>query len=159
MANALFRIGSGLEEELPTIKTEGNVYFTIDTHNFYIDHKDSEGNLVRSQISAEYAKGLRYSEDGALVEFSPEEMQKKPIISAITLVASNWLENTYSFEEVYSSSAYNVEIELNGDLCTNEHVIAWSQAQIIGSVTTNIIKAMGVVPSIDIPVMVKVTVI
>lgn len=27
---------------------DGNAYFTQDTHNFYIDHQDENGNLIRS---------------------------------------------------------------------------------------------------------------
>lgn len=46
---ALFKILRGNEDNLPAIKlTDGYAYFTSDTHNFYIDHLDANGKLVRS---------------------------------------------------------------------------------------------------------------
>ena len=80
----------------------------------------------------------------------------KPIIDAVTVYANSWSNNVYSFEDIYPFATYNIEIELNGDSCTVDQMDAWSDAKILGSATTNTIKAMGVVPTINIPIIVKV---
>ena len=43
---ALFKILKGNEANLPTNKTEGYAYFTIDTNNFYIDTSNSQRKLL-----------------------------------------------------------------------------------------------------------------
>ena len=45
---ALFKILRGNEANLPKTLTDGYAYFTSDTHNFYIDHLNENGELVRS---------------------------------------------------------------------------------------------------------------
>ena len=81
----------------------------------------------------------------------------KPTISIITLSASNWdsTAKTYSFEADYPVATYDIEISLDST-ATTEQAEAFNGAQIVGSVTSNIIKAYGDVPTIDIPVILKV---
>ena len=159
---ARFRIGRGIEANLPSALVDGNIYFTIDTHKFYVDHTDSNGTVVRSQTSSEYADKLRYVQNGITMEISPEVIQteisskeNKATINALTLSASGWASNVYSFESMYPVATYNVEIEVNGDSCTSAQVAAWNAAQIVGSVSNNRLKAMGIVPTIDIPIIVR----
>lgn len=283
---------------------DGYIYFCEDTKNMWIDHQDTNGSLVRSKISAEYADKLRYIKDGDSVELTPEEIvaaisctvvmadidesatefsqnwllgitpdenklyivknnntlyrwngsayvqisigiatketyqvvadketsvftipadtydpdtdtlnliqdnivlvenenytlsentvtligytlsagesiyciithtscnigelqnrlginnkANKPTINGTIVYAANWSNNIYSFENTYPFATYNIEIELNGDTCTVEQMNAWSDAKILGSATSNTIKAMGNVPAIDIPIIVKV---
>lgn len=79
---ALFKISKGNESNLPAALTNGYCYYTIDEHNFYVDHPNASGALVRSKLSAEYAEKLRYSNDGAMVEIDPSEIVLKTDLSS-----------------------------------------------------------------------------
>ena len=80
--------------------------------------------------------------------------ENKAVITSGTMVASQWSENTYSFESTYPVDRYNIEIALDST-ATEEQFNAFNSAQIVGSATTNIVKAYGVTPSIDIPIIIK----
>ena len=71
---ALFKSLRGNEKNLPSTLTDGYAYFCTDTGNFYIDHKNAEGALVRSKISANYAEKLRYESNGAEIVIEPSEI-------------------------------------------------------------------------------------
>ena len=83
----------------------------------------------------------------------------KPTITTSTLTAASWNSNakTYSFESQYSKDTYNIEIDFDGDNGTAEQYSAYCSAQIVGSTTTNIIKALGDVPTVDIPIIIYAT--
>lgn len=77
---ALFKICRGNESNLPTTLTDGYAYFCTDTGNFYIDWADSDGNVSREHISAEYATKLRYKNDnGEWVEIDTKELANSAI--------------------------------------------------------------------------------
>lgn len=82
----------------------------------------------------------------------------KPTITIATLLASNWdsTAKTYSFEATYPSARYDIEVEINGDSCTDEQLEAWVVAKPLSS-STNKINAKGDVPSVDIPIILTVT--
>ena len=77
-------------------------------------------------------------------------------ITASTLLSSGWNNKVYSFENQYPSNKYDVEIELDGDYATEDHIDAWNGAKLLGSSSRNIIKASGDVPTINIPIILKV---
>ena len=72
MAN--FKIGRGMQDGIPEALTDGMLYYCTDTTNLFIDYTDSNGNLVRTQLSANYADKLRYVADGAIVEIDPKDI-------------------------------------------------------------------------------------
>ena len=78
-----------------------------------------------------------------------------------TLYADRWskdiyvYDNAYSFESTYPYQRYNIEIALDCT-ATEQQFNAFNSAQIVGSATRNIIKAYGEMPTIDIPIIVKV---
>jgi len=80
-------------------------------------------------------------------------------ITTMTLLASSWGQNTktYSFESQYPSATYDVEIE-PGQTATEEQLSAWTRAKLVGSATSNILTAVGEVPTVDIPIIIKVVV-
>lgn len=112
---------------------------------------DYNGNIIYPQTKA----SAIYDDNGNL--FS-NVMAHKPTITTATLLASNWdsTAKTYSFEADYPNATYNVEIEINGDSCTDEQLEAWSAAKIVGSFSSNVAKAKGNVPSVDIPIILTV---
>lgn len=81
----------------------------------------------------------------------------KPTITTVSLLASNWdsMAKTYSFETDYPSASYDIEIALDST-ATLEQAEAFNGAQIVGSATSNTIKAYGEVPTVDIPIIIKV---
>ena len=76
-------------------------------------------------------------------------------IIADTLSASVWSNGVYSFESTYPASIYDLEVALNST-ATTAQAEAFNGAQIVGSATSNIIKAYGGAPTIDIPIILKV---
>ena len=85
-----------------------------------------------------------------------KDLINKPTVSATTLLVPDWYSDClYSFEIEYPSSIYDIEIALDST-ATLEQAEAFNGAQIVGSATSNIIKAYGIVPTVDIPVIIKV---
>lgn len=72
-----------------------------------------------------------------------------------TLSASGWSGNTYSFETDYPIDTYNIEIYPN-NTCTDAQIAAWEEAVLTGSATSNVITALGTVPTVDIPIIIKI---
>ncbi len=59
---ALFKISYGLASKLSNQQiTEGYCWFTPDDGKFYIDHKDSNGNVVRTPLNAAVASAVAWS--------------------------------------------------------------------------------------------------
>ena len=79
----------------------------------------------------------------------------KPTITTATLLASGWNDGVYSFEANYPMTTYDIEIALDST-ASSEQAEAFNGAQIVGSATSNIIKAYGTVPTVDIPIVLKV---
>lgn len=71
------------------------------------------------------------------------------------LIANNWSDNLYSFEETYPHSDYDIEIHINGENITQEQKDAYNDAEIVGFFTSNKIKALGTIPTINIPIILK----
>lgn len=76
-------------------------------------------------------------------------------VTSGVLSASGWVGNLYSFESQYPVNEFNIEIALDSS-ATDAQVEAFNSAQIVGSATSNVVKAFGSVPSVDIPIIVKV---
>lgn len=72
-----------------------------------------------------------------------------------TLTASSWSNKQYSFESTYPSVKYDVEVGINGDSATDDQYKAWASLKPMDSMS-NILKIKGKVPTIDIPVILKV---
>ena len=91
------------------------------------------------------------------VDTSISNKQSKPTITSTALLANGWSNSSYAgLQTTYPIASYDIEIEPNGDTITDAQLSAWNDAQILGSVTTNTLKAAGTVPTVDIPIMVKI---
>lgn len=77
------------------------------------------------------------------------------IYSKAVMLASGWADNTYSFEAVYPHAEYNISIEV-APTATAEQFEAFGAAMICGSHNSNVATALGDVPAMDIPIIVKV---
>ena len=77
-----------------------------------------------------------------------------PTFSQYTILTSGWSGGVYSFESDFPNSIYDIEIELDST-ATESQVEAWSNAKPTAVFGTNTMKALGDVPTVDIPVIVK----
>lgn len=77
-----------------------------------------------------------------------------PVIVKTDLFASGWVGTEYSFEADYPFNQYDLEIAPD-NTATPEELSAFNGAKIVGSAETNIVKAYGNVPGVDIPIVLK----
>jgi len=80
---------------------------------------------------------------------------KAPIYITETMLASSWVDNTYSFEDIYPHDEYNIEVGV-AKTATIEQFDAFCEARIGEDVDSNIATAIGEVPTVDIPIIIKV---
>lgn len=97
-----------------------------------------------------------------LYTFKDAEAQEQlakltPTTVQTTLAAASWNSNIYSFGSTYPKDSYNLIVELDGALCTAEQREVWDAAAIQGSSTTNDLKAFGIVPTVDLPIVITYT--
>ena len=116
--------------------------------------------LTQAQYKAALAAGTVNENELYMTEESNVDLTDfalKPTITTATLLASNWdsTAKTYSFETNYPNASYDIEVALDST-ATSEQAEAFNGAQIVGSATSNIIKAYGDVPTVDIPIILKV---
>ena len=107
-------------------------------------------NTLPSVSSTDSGKVLSVNDSGSWTTTSIP----KPAITATTLLASSWdsTSKTYSFEADYPSEIYDIEVDIDGDRCTDEQLDAWITAKPLSS-STNKIVAKGDIPTVDIPVI------
>ncbi len=74
----------------------------------------------------------------------------------VTMASASWSSSQYSFEDTYPSASYNLSISV-ASTATSTQFDAFGKAKIVGSADSNIVKALGTVPTTDIPVMLKIT--
>ena len=113
---------------------------------------DYNGDIIYPQTKA----SAIYDDNGNLLS---NVMAHKPTITTTTLLASNWdsTAKTYSFETDYPNASYDIEVDIDGDNCTDEQLEAWIAAKPLSS-STNKINAKGDVPSVDIPIILTVVI-
>lgn len=80
--------------------------------------------------------------------------QNDAVYTTVALTAANWSINEYSFESTYPASKYDLEVQI-APSATLTQASAFSSGCICGNATTNVLKALGNVPSIDIPIILK----
>lgn len=127
--------------------------------NNYTHPSSHSANMITEDSTHRFVTDTEKSVWNSKSDFSGEykDLTNKPSTSAITLLASNWdsTTKTYSFETDYPITTYDIEIALDST-ATTAQVEAFNGAQIVGSATSNIIKAYGEVPTADIPIILKV---
>lgn len=87
--------------------------------------------------------------------FSNNRMPVADAFNRAFLYSTVWADGKYSFEDQYPSGRYDVEVSPS-DICTKDELRAWCEAEILGNPTTNILTAIGTIPEIDIPIIIKV---
>lgn len=74
--------------------------------------------------------------------------------TVVTMLAGVWSGNEYFFEGDFPSDQYDIEIAVSGT-ATAEQFEAFGAAMIGSDAEKNVVVALGDVPTVDIPVVVK----
>lgn len=74
----------------------------------------------------------------------------------VTMTHGSWSNSQYSFEDIYPNAKYNISVSV-ASAASSAQFDAFGKAKIVGNATTNVVKALGTVPTQDIPVMLKIT--
>ena len=72
----------------------------------------------------------------------------------VTMTAAGWKGKTYSFEAAYPSDLWNIVISVAAT-ATSAQYDAFATAKVCGSPTENVVTAIGEVPLVNIPLIVK----
>lgn len=126
--------------------------------NNYTHPSSHPANIITEDSTHRFVTDAEKNVWSSKSDFSGEykDLTNKPTVSASTLLASSWdSTGTYSFETDYPTATYDIEIALDST-ATSEQAEAFNGAQIVGSATSNIIKAYGDVPTVDIPIILRV---
>ena len=74
----------------------------------------------------------------------------------VIMTHGSWSNSQYSFEDTYPNARYNISVSV-ASTASSAQFDAFGKAKIVGNATTNVVKALGTVPTQDIPVMLKIT--
>lgn len=86
---ALFKISRGLKEKLPTTKTSGHCWYTIDDSMFYIDYEDENGEVQRQALNAQDAQTLTGASLSTILNSSDIEIPtSKTVLDALSTKVS-----------------------------------------------------------------------
>lgn len=91
----------------------------------------------------------------ASIETTVEELSQSVRYVNYTLLAQNWRVDMYNLGEDYPQSDYNIEMYV-GNVSNSEYE-AYAAAKMVGDTMTNTLIALGTVPEIDIPVILRIT--
>ena len=154
---------SGSYDDLTNKPTIPDVSGKADTTALTTHTGNSDIHVTASQKTAwsgKYSKpsaGIPKNDLASEVQASLNavaDKSNKPTFSQYTILTSGWSSGVYSFESAFPSATYDIEIELDST-ATESQVEAWSSAKPTAVFGTNTMKALGDVPTVDIPVIVK----
>ena len=154
---------SGSYDDLTNKPTIPDVSGKADTTALTTHTGNSDIHVTASQKTAwsgKYSKpsaGIPKNDLASEVQTSLNavaDKSNKPTFSQYTILTSGWSSGVYSFESSFPSATYDIEIELDST-ATESQVEAWSSAKVTSVFNTNTMKALGDVPTVDIPVIVK----
>lgn len=124
------------------------------TGNVTLD-KSSVG-LNKVDNTADIDKPISKAQAAAIKEVADKlnTKQNDAVYTVASIIASGWNNDEYSFETTYPASKYDLEVQI-APSATLAQYSAFSSGCICGNATTNILKALGTIPSIDIPIILK----
>ena len=117
----LFKISKGLKANLPSTKTAGYCWYTIDDSLFYIDYEDENGEVQRKALNGKDAETLTGASLSAILNSSDVEI---PTSKAVFDALNNHNHNdTYytktEIEELSVDIAYMLSGTISQLLITN----------------------------------------
>lgn len=116
-------------------------------------------------IDAGYCRGASGAGTGDMqeTEYDPSGKVKaaggipdyvKATYTAMTLLSFRWSNKTYSLESPYPNASYDIVVSVAPNATVAQYD-AFSKAKICGSANSNVLTALGTVPTADIPIIVK----
>ena len=125
-----------------------------------LSRSKQKGDQVRVICSDLYKDELWYCDRNAelilsWIFFSPGKIMDVPLFINYIMDSTEWSGNLFSFENLYPAASYDLEVSPS-DQCTLDQLDIWNGAKIVGSSTTNVLKALSDPPTIDVPVILKV---
>lgn len=116
-------------------------------------------------IDAGYCRGASGAGTGDMQEseYDPSAKVKsaggipdyvKATYTAMTLLSFRWSNKTYSLESPYPNASYDIVVSVAPNATVAQYD-AFSKAKICGSANSNVLTALGTVPTADIPIIVK----
>lgn len=120
---------------------------------------EETGYVAQAKYWAEQAKSSAEGDMTAAV-YDPQGRKTdiftfiQPVVTTVTMLASGWSGNVYSFEQEYPAAEWNLSIEVS-PTATAEQFTAFGEAMICGSAAENAATALGVAPTVDIPILIK----
>ena len=136
-----------------------NVELKIDNTLIFVTTKDLE--KLRKEIMDKVGNlsslktNTKVNVVAAINEINEKAEKLKATYAEVTLEVAKWSGQNYSLEANYPTSTYDIEIELSGN-ATKDIAKVWGKVIPVPSPDgQNIIKALGTVPSINIPIRVK----
>ena len=132
---ALFKISKGLKANLPSAKTEGNCWYTIDDSLFYIDYKDVNGILQRKALNAKDAETLTGASLSTILNSSDIEIPtSKAVLSA--LAEKSNASHTHD-DRYYTETEINTKLASKSD-STHNHDGAYDAKGSAAAVQNNL---------------------
>lgn len=127
----------------------------------YIKGKSDALYAAKSHTHSDYVPTTRTVNGKALsanISLSAGDVgaAKAESVVSSTLAVASWSNGVYSFTSTYPNASYDIAVEPDGNSITAEQYEAWINAKIVGNSASNTIKALGIVPTVAIPVVIRV---
>ena len=116
---------------------------------------DVAGNL-QNQIEELKVMDTTLDTNTKAVEKRVKKLEdERPSQVELTIERAKWSGNKYSLEDKYPFAQYDVYILDYGANATEAEMFAWGDAMVKGSMTENVLTAIGTKPTIDVHVVVE----
>lgn len=117
-----------------------------------ISHKHSASDVVSGTLA------IAHGGTGAATAANARKnlgAEAKASYATATMAASGWSGKTYSFESNYPKASNDISIEVAPSATVAQYE-AFCDAKICGSHNSNVVTAIGDVPTVNIPIIIKV---
>lgn len=126
----------------------------VDTSN-KVDNIDLAANKVKyTDTHTLGATNVQQAVDKTVEKVKKLE-DERPSQVELTIERAKWSGNKYSLEDKYPFNQYDVYILDYGATATEQEMFAWGDAMIKGSMTENVLTAIGTKPTIDVHIVVE----
>lgn len=134
-----------------------NIFGDVAANWEIINKQFDEWFLRQKKDSEAWVQSQKSTVEGIIADLQGKGFENASVYVTATMVARNWNTSlaTYSFEAVYPHGTYNIFVEPSST-CTKDQYEAWCFAGIVGSADSNMVKAFGDVPVVDIPVIIRI---
>lgn len=119
--------------------------------------QSTKPSYTYSEVGAAASSHSHAIGDVTNLQTTLNDKESKATWTTATIQASGWSNGSYSaLQTAYPHASYDIFVEPNGSSCTLAQMKAWAKAMLAANSNSNVLKALGTVPSVDIPVIVKV---